>query len=154
MRIILILFIFFLAIRVWGFEFSVLKRSLCWFFRWEQIARLLQGRPATTIKNFWNSLQKKKLSVEDPQICPRNPVGIGFGPASITYASSIPAPVSASLEPSKADQVLEIVEVTPADQDSDWFLEELLRDQEPSDRFMENIFTSSPDADGSQNRIN
>ena len=54
---------------------------------------------------------------KDPQVCPRNPDGIGLGPASIPNASSIPAPVLASLEPSKADQVVEIVEVTPADQE-------------------------------------
>ncbi|RVW91743.1 hypothetical protein CK203_045957 [Vitis vinifera] len=74
-----------------------------------------------------------------------------FGPTSVPDASSIPAPVSASLEPSKGDQVVEIVEDTPADQYSECFLQELLRDQEPSNCFMENIFTASPDADGSQN---
>ena len=153
MSIILILSIFFLAITVWGLDFSVLKRSLCWLFRWEEIARLMQGRTATTVKNFWNALQKK-LSKQDPQVSPRNPVGIGFGPTSVPDASSIPAPVSASLEPSKGDQVVEIVEDTPADQYSECFLQELLRDQEPSNCFMENIFTASPDADGSQNIIN
>ena len=145
--------IFFLAIRVWGLEFTVLKRTLCWLFRWEEVARLLQGRTATMIKNFWNALQKK-LSKKDTQVSPRNPVGIAFGATSSHDASSIPAPVSASLEPSKADQGVEIVEDTPAEKYSDYFLQELLRDQEPSDRFMENIFTSSPDADGSQNIIN
>ena len=74
-------------------------------------------------------------AIEDQQVCPRNPDGIGCGPTSIPNASSIPA-----------------LEVNPAEQDSDCFLEELLRDQEPSDRFMD--FTSSPDADGSQNIIN
>ncbi|KAL6321692.1 hypothetical protein AAG906_031201 [Vitis piasezkii] len=119
--------------------------------KWEEIARLMQGRTATMIKNFWNALQKK-LSKEDTQVSPRNPVGIAFRPTSIPDASSIPAPVSASLEPSKADQGVEIVEDTPAEKYSDYFLQELLRDQE--DRFMENIFTASPDADGSQNIIN
>ncbi|KAL6321403.1 hypothetical protein AAG906_016501 [Vitis piasezkii] len=94
--------------------------------------------PQTSNSNY-------QQTMEDPQVCPRNPDGIGFGPATI------PAPVSASLEPSKADEAVEILEVTPVDQDSDCFLEELLRDQEPSDRFMD--FTSSPDADGSQNII-
>ncbi|WKA06522.1 hypothetical protein VitviT2T_024418 [Vitis vinifera] len=121
--------------------------------KWEEVARLLQGRTATMIKNFWNALQKK-LSKKDTQVSPRNPVGIAFGATSSPDASSIPAPVSASLEPSKADQGVEIVEDTPAEKYSDYFLQELLRDQEPSDRFMENIFTSSPDADGSQNIIN
>ena len=55
--------------------------------------------------------------MEDPQVSTRNPDGIGSRPASIPNASSIPAPVSASLEPSKADQVEEIVEGTPADQE-------------------------------------
>ena len=73
---------------------------------------------------------------EDPQDCTRNPDGIGSRPASIPNASSIPAPVSASLEPSKADQVVEIVEVTPADQEiafEAW--PELLIDNENSDCF-------------------
>nr|CAN64067.1 hypothetical protein VITISV_041737 [Vitis vinifera] len=74
---------------------------------WETIAQKMSGRTATKIKNFWNSHQRK-----DPQVCPRNPDGIGFGPASIPNASSIPAPVSASLEPSKADQAVKNLEVT------------------------------------------
>ncbi|KAL6311443.1 hypothetical protein AAG906_005345 [Vitis piasezkii] len=56
-------------------------------------------------------------TMEDPQVCTRNPDGIGSRPANIPNASSIPPPVSASLEPSKADQVEEIVEGTPADQE-------------------------------------
>ncbi|XP_034711475.1 transcription factor MYB92-like [Vitis riparia] len=79
---------------------------------WETIAQEMSGRTATKIKNFWNSHQRN-----NPQVCPRNPDGIGIELASIPNASSIPAPVSASLEPSKADQVVEIVEVTPADQE-------------------------------------
>ena len=67
-------------------------------------------------------------AMEEQQVCPSNPDGIGFGPASIPDASFIPVPVSASLEPSKAYQVVEIVEATPAYQDIDYFLEELLRD--------------------------
>ncbi|KAL6311446.1 hypothetical protein AAG906_005367 [Vitis piasezkii] len=98
--------------------------------------------------------EKLKIIEFQRQYINRNPVGIGFGPTSIPDASSIPAPVSASLEPSKGDQVVEIVEDTPADQYSEYFLQELLRDQEPSDSFMENIFTASPDADRSQNIIN
>uniref|UniRef100_F6I2S6 Uncharacterized protein n=1 Tax=Vitis vinifera TaxID=29760 RepID=F6I2S6_VITVI len=53
-------------------------------------------------------------TMEDPQVCTRNPDGIGSRPASIPNTSSIPAPVSASLEPSKADQVEEIVEGHPS----------------------------------------
>ena len=80
----------------------------------------MSGRTATKIKNFWNSHQRK-----DPQVCPRNPDGIGFGPASIPNASSIPAPVSASLEPSKADQAVKILEVTPVDQETfDWLVDD------------------------------
>ncbi|RVW71256.1 hypothetical protein CK203_058819 [Vitis vinifera] len=56
-------------------------------------------------------------TMEDPQVSTRNPDGIGSRPASIPNASSILAPVSASLEPSKADQVVEIVEVTSVDQE-------------------------------------
>ncbi|RVW53872.1 hypothetical protein CK203_099655 [Vitis vinifera] len=55
-------------------------------------------------------------TMEDPQVCTRNPHGIGSRSASIPNASSIPALVSASPEPSKGDQVVEIVEDTLADQ--------------------------------------
>ena len=83
-------------------------------------------------------------TMEDPQVSTRNPDGIGSRPASISNASSIPASVSASLEPSKADQVVEIVEVTPADQEianrysststtSEAWITDLLKDNENSD---------------------
>ena len=82
--------------------------------------------------------------MEDPHVSTRNPDGIGSRPASIPNASSIPASVSASLEPSKADQVVEIVEVTPADQEianrysSTWttseaWITDLLKDNENGD---------------------
>ena len=98
--------------------------------------------PQTPSFNYQSAME------EDPQDCTRNPDGISSRPASIPNASSIPAPVSASLEPSKADQVVEIVEVTPADQEiafEAW--PELLIDNENSDCFLRELPMDSETSD-------